>query len=71
MTTADHSSKYIFSKLSKDIKTYDESAGNMTASSIGGGTVAIIGFGGIALGAALGAAVAVLINKNKKKKEQT
>ena len=32
---------------------------------------AIIGFGGIALGAALGAAVAVLINKNKKKKEQT
>ena len=42
----------------------------MTASSIGGGTVAIIGFGGIALGAALGAAVAVLINNKKKKKEQ-
>ena len=34
-------------------------------------TKGIIGFGGIALGAALGAAVAVLINKNKKKKEQT
>lgn len=69
-TIGGDNSKYIFSKLSKDIKTYDESAGNMTASSIGGGTVAIIGFGGIALGAALGAAVAVLINKNKKKKEQ-
>lgn len=62
--------KYIFSKLSSNVKTYDESAGNMTASSIGGGTVAIIGFGGIALGAALGAAVAVLINNKKKKKEQ-
>ena len=65
------SKAYVFFKLSNIAKTYDESAGNMTASSIGGGTVAIIGFGGIALGAALGAAVAVLINKNKKKKEQT
>ena len=60
-------SMYIFSKLSNDIKTYDESAGNMTASAFGGGTVAIIGFGCLALGAALGAVCAVLINKKKKK----
>ena len=60
-------SKYIFSKLSNDVKTYDESAGNMTASALGGGTVAIIGFGCLALGAALGAVCAVLINKKKKK----
>ena len=60
---------FIFTKLSKDIKTYDESAGNMTASSIGGGKTAIFGFGGIAIGAVLGALCAMLISKNKKKKE--
>ena len=64
--TGDYS-MYIFSKLSNDVKTYDESAGNMTASAFGGGTVAIIGFGCLALGAALGAVCAVLINKKKKK----
>ena len=62
--TADYS-KYIFYKHSKDVKTYDESAGNMTASAVGGGMIAIWGFGGLALGAV----IAVMINKNKKKKE--
>jgi hypothetical protein len=62
-------SKYIFSKLSNDVKTYDESAGNMTASSFNGGMIALIGFGGLILGGALGAVIAVIIYKNKKKKE--
>ncbi len=66
--TGDYS-MYIFSKLSNDVKTYDESAGNMTASAINTGTIAIIGFGALILGGALGAIIAVLINKNKKKKE--
>ncbi len=66
--TADYS-KYIFYKHSKDVKTYDESAGNMTASAVGGGMIAIWGFGGLALGAVLGAVIAIMINKNKKKKE--
>ena len=65
----DSGKAYVFFKLSKDVKTYDESAGNMTASSIGGGKTAIFGFGGIAIGAVLGALGAVLIGKNKKKKE--
>ncbi len=62
-------SMYIFSKLSNDVKTYDESAGNMTASTLGDGMWAIFGFGGLIIGGALGAAIAVLVNKNKKKKE--
>ena len=66
--TGDYS-MYIFSKLSNDVKTYDESAGNMTATAMSGGTVAVIGFGALILGGALGAAIAVLVNKNKKKKE--
>ena len=61
--------KYIFIKQSNDVKTYDESAGNMTASSIGGGMVAMIGIGCLILGGALGAVIAVLVNKKKKKKE--
>ena len=60
---------YIFIKESFDSKTYDESAGNMTASSFNGGILAIAGFGGLILGGALGAVIAVLIYKNKKKKE--
>ena len=62
-------SKYIFLKLSNEIKTYDESAGNMTASTFNAGMIAIFGFGGIIIGGALGAVIAVLIYKNKKKKE--
>ncbi len=62
-------SRYIFSRLSTDVKTYDEAAGNMTASSFNGGMIAIFGVGGLILGGALGAVIAVLITKNKKKKE--
>lgn len=66
--TGDYST-YIFNKLSNDVKTYDESAGNMTASALGNGMWAIFGFGGLIIGGALGAVIAVMINKNKKKKE--
>jgi hypothetical protein len=52
-----------------DVKTYDASAGNMTASSIGSGTTVIIGIGSLIVGLALCAVVAVLVSKNKKKKE--
>ena len=62
-------SKYIFTKLSDDIKTYDESEGNMTASSMGSGTIAIIVAGSLIVGGALGAVITVLVNRNKKKKE--
>ena len=57
---------YVFFKLSDIAKTYDESAGNMTASSMGSGLLAVLGFGGLAIGAALGAAVAVFIYRKKK-----
>ena len=60
---------YIFSKLSNDVKTYDESAGNMTATAMNSGMIAIWGFGGLALGAVLGIVGTVLVNKNKRKKE--
>lgn len=65
----DQCKAYVFYKLSDISKTYDESEGNMTATSMNGGMFAIFGFGGLALGAVLGAAFAILINKNKKKKE--
>ena len=61
--------KYIFCKCSNISKTYDESAGNMTASSVNNGLIALWGFGGLALGAVLGVAFTILIKKNKKKKE--
>ena len=60
------SKAYVFFKLSDITKTYDESAGNMTASTINTGMFAMIGFGGLVLGGALGAIIAVLINKKKK-----
>ena len=62
-------SKYIFLKLSNDIKTYDESAGNMTASSFNGGILAIAGFGGLVLGGALGAVITILVKRKKKSTE--
>ena len=65
----DQCKAYVFYKLSDISKTYDESAGNMTASSINNGMIALWGFGGLALGAVLGAVISVLIVKNKKKKE--
>ena len=66
--TADYS-KYIFYKHSKDVKTYDESAGNMTASAVGGGMIAIWGFGGLALGAVLGIVGTILVKRKKKTEE--
>ena len=63
--TGDYS-MYIFSKLSNDITTFDESAGNMTASAVGGGMIAIWGFGGLALGAVLGVLGTILVKKKKK-----
>ena len=60
---------YVFCKLSTTPKTYDESAGNMTASSVNNGLIALWGFGGLALGAVLGVVFTILIKKNKKKKE--
>ena len=68
-TIAGDYTMYVFTKLSDDVKTFDESAGNMTASTIGNGTITIIVFGGLAIGIALGAVITVLINKKKKKKE--
>ena len=62
----DSGKAYVFFKLSKDVKTYDESAGNMTASSFNGGTAALFGFGGAAVGAILGAVVTSLVKKKKK-----
>ncbi len=61
------SKAYVFFKLSDIAKTYDESAGNMTASAIGSGMIALWGFGGLTLGAVLGAVIAVAVSKKKKK----
>ena len=67
--TGDYSVYVFCMRSDDDVKTYDGSAGNMTASSFNSGMIAIFGFGGIILGGALGAVIAVLITKNKKKKE--
>ncbi len=56
---------YMFYGISDTPKTYDESAGNMTASAFNSGTSALFGFGGIAIGAVLGAALAVMLRKKK------
>ena len=58
--------RYVFYKLSSDVKTYDEASGNMTASAFNSGTAALFGFGGAAVGAILGALVTVLVKKKKK-----
>ena len=60
---------YIFTKLSNDVKTYDEASGNMTASAVSANKSALFGIGGLAIGAVLGAVCTVLVNKNKRKKE--
>ncbi len=59
---------YMFYGISDTPKTYDESAGNMTASVFNSGTSALFGFGGIAIGAVLGAALAVMLRKKKETK---
>ena len=60
------SKAYVFFKLSDISKTYDESAGNMTATAMNGGMIAIWLFGGLALGAVLGIAGTILVKKRKK-----
>ena len=60
---------FVFYKFSNDTKIYDESAGNMTASTIRNGSAAMFGFGGMAIGLVIGAVCTALVNKNKKKKE--
>lgn len=60
---------YIFTKLSNDVKTYDESTGNMTASAIRNSNAALFGFSGLAIGVIIGAVGVVFIGKGKKKKE--
>ena len=56
---------YMFYGISDTPKTYDESAGNMTASTFNSSTSALFGFGGMVLGALLGAALAVMLRKKK------
>ena len=65
-TVAGDYTQYIFYKFSNDVKTYDEAAGNMTATAMSRGKLAIFGVGGLALGAALGAVVTSLVKKKKK-----
>ena len=61
----DEAKAFVFFKLSGISKPYDEASGNMTASSFNGGTAALFGFGGAAVGAILGALVTVLVKKKK------
>ena len=56
---------YMFYGISDTPKTYDESAGNMTASAFSSGTSAIFGFGGLTIGAVLGAMLAVMLKKKE------
>ena len=56
---------YVFYKRSNDVKTFDEAAGNMTASSMTGGRAALFGVGGLALGAVLGAVMTSLVKRKK------
>ena len=58
---------YIFSKLSTDVKTYDGSAGNMRASSLSNGQLALFGFGGLVLGILSGIGGTALVKKRKEK----
>lgn len=57
---------YVFFGLSATPKTYDASAGNMTATTMNTGTMAIFGLGGLALGAILGIVGSALAKKKKK-----
>jgi hypothetical protein len=56
---------YMFYGISDTPKTYDESSGNMTATDFSSGTAALFGFGGLAIGAVLGAVFTNLLRKKK------
>ena len=60
---------YMFYLLSRDIKTYDEAAGNMTATAMSGDMIAVVGFGGLVLGGALGSVITALVKRKKKNKD--
>ena len=71
--TSDYS-VYVFYKTDNTVlpagePDAEEPGGKETASAFNAGTAAIFGFGGLVIGGALGAVIAVMINKNKKKKE--
>ena len=71
--TSDYS-VYVFYKTDNTVLPAGEPdaekpGGKETASAFNAGTAAIFGFGGLIIGGALGAVIAVMINKNKKKKE--
>lgn len=59
---------YIHFNVSDDVKTIDESEGNMKATAMSGGTIAIVGFGSLAVGIALGAVITVLVKKRKRRR---
>lgn len=56
---------YMFYSISDTPKTYDESSGNMTATDLNSGTAALFGFGGMAIGAVLGAVLSFMLRKKK------
>jgi phosphotransferase system glucose/maltose/N-acetylglucosamine-specific IIC component len=55
----------MFYGVSDTPKTYDESSGNMTATDLNSGTAALFGFGGMGIGAVLGAVLATMLRKKK------
>ena len=59
---------YLFFKLSDLPKTYDESAGNMTATAMSDGMSAAIGFGCLVLGGVLGSVITVIVKRKKENK---
>ena len=61
-------SVYVFYKTDNTVLPAGEpQEGETTATAMSGGMIAIIGFGALILGGALGAVIAVLVNKKKKK----
>ena len=60
---------YMFYLLSRDVKTYDEAAGNMTATAMSSNMIAVVGFGGLVLGGALGSVITALVKRKKKNKD--
>jgi hypothetical protein len=65
MNLLDDKTLYMFYGISDTPKVYDESAGNMTATDLSSGTAALFGFGGLAIGAVLGAVVTTMLRKKK------